>query len=113
MSKEYVDSIKADAAEALKKKKRKKKIKGMLEKLKYSFDNPQPGSIGERISSGIQDFKVRSAREKAGWTPEEIVAQGEKDRARRRMLRNEYEKQKKKDKEHQEYLEKLKKNKKN
>lgn len=105
-----VDSIKAEASEALKKEKRKKKIKGMLKKLKYSFDNPQPGSIGERVSSGIQDFKVRSSREDAGWTPEEIVVQGEKDATRRRMVRKEYEKQKKKDKEHQEYLKKLKKN---
>ena len=58
--------ITAIAKKKLKKQERRKKLKGIVKKLAFSHKNPQPGSIGERISTGFQNRQTFKALSEDG-----------------------------------------------
>ena len=92
--------ITAIAKKKLKEQERKKKLKGIVKKLAFSHQNPQPGSIGERVGTAYENRQTFKALKDSG-TVEDARSDFETRTENQRRIRTEYKR-----------LKKLKKNKK-
>ena len=82
------------AKKKLKEQERKKKLKGILKKLAFSYKNPQPGSIGERIGTAFQNRQTFKAVRDSG-NVQDARADFETRTENQRRIRDEYKRQKK------------------
>ena len=81
------------AKKKLKEQERRKKLKGIVKKLVFSHQNPQPGSIGERIGTAYQNRQTFKAHMDSG-TVQDARDDFEIRTENQRRIRDEYKRQK-------------------
>ena len=81
------------AKEKMSEQEKKKKLKGILKKIKYAHKHPSPGSVGERISSAYENRRTFKGMIDSGMSPDEARKSLESRTKSQRMIRAEYDRQ--------------------
>ena len=82
--------VTAIAKKKLKEQERRKKIKGIIKKLIFSHQNPQPGSIVEKLNTASLNSQNFKALIESGMSPEDVRKSFERDRDNQSRIRTEY-----------------------